>query len=115
VDTVDYLYASSGISLTLGGYGDGIAYVSSSDVDTLSNIENIIGSGYSDSIVGDFLANVLGGDTGDDSLLGGDGSDTLIGGAGNDLLKGDVPLSVSIDLVEATIDTGHTSLALIAS
>ncbi|WP_427452897.1 pre-peptidase C-terminal domain-containing protein [Litorimonas sp. WD9-15] len=66
-------------------------------VDTLTNIENLIGSDFDDTLRGDDFANVLqggaGADTltgrgGDDTLLGEDGADILTGGSGADRLEG---------------------------
>ena len=69
-------------------------------------IEDVVGTGYGDSILGDGARNLLRGQAGDDqmngragadvldggwgrdTLLGGGGSDRLLGGAGADLLKG---------------------------
>lgn len=71
--------------------------ITTSSVDTISNIENVTGSDQSDSITGDNSANVVLGQSGADQLVGlggsdildgGDGADTLIGGSGNDTLIG---------------------------
>jgi Ca2+-binding RTX toxin-like protein len=62
--------------------------------DTISNIENVIGSGQADTIIGDGGANVLDGGgaptfDGSDALSGLGGNDTLFGGTfGNDTLDG---------------------------
>lgn len=56
--------------------------------DSLTNIQNIIGSALADSLIGDNNANNLQGDAGNDRLDGGAGNDTLIGGAGNDTFMG---------------------------
>jgi Ca2+-binding RTX toxin-like protein len=56
--------------------------------DTLTTIENLIGSAYNDTLTGDAKANVLNGGAGNDSLVGGAGNDTLDGGSGNDKLDG---------------------------
>ena len=56
--------------------------------DTLSNIENILGSGYDDWLTGDDDPNRLLGGAGDDRLEGGADADTLNGGAGADTLNG---------------------------
>lgn len=87
IDTVDYSSASDAVSVDLGNSvatddGEG-------DVDTLTNIENVIGSDYEDTIIGNGLANELHGGDGDDTLRGGDGDDVLYGGDGNDNLYGD--------------------------
>jgi uncharacterized delta-60 repeat protein len=57
-------------------------------METLSNIENINGSGYADSLTGTAGNNVLFGNGGDDYLSGLDGNDTLSGGAGLNNLDG---------------------------
>ncbi|MEP3635572.1 MAG: calcium-binding protein [Shimia thalassica] len=72
----------------------------------LTNIQNIVGTRFNDTIVGnadtnrlvgheedDYLSGEYGNDTllggsGEDHLLGGHGSDNLVGGAGNDSLSG---------------------------
>jgi Ca2+-binding RTX toxin-like protein len=56
--------------------------------DSLTAIENVIGSGDDDWLVGNSAANRLEGSFGDDILQGGSGIDTLLGGAGRDLLHG---------------------------
>ncbi len=56
--------------------------------DTLTAIENIIGSSFNDNITGNGGNNTLSGGDGDDIVAGGDGSDTLNGDQGNDQLFG---------------------------
>ena len=56
--------------------------------DTLSNIEDLIGSANDDTLTGDANANVIDGGAGDDSITGGDGKDTLSGGIGDDTMSG---------------------------
>jgi Ca2+-binding RTX toxin-like protein len=83
VDTVSYADAGAGVTVNLatgtatGGGGN----------DTLSNIENVVGSSHTDTITGTTGANELSGGAGDDTLIGGLGNDTLIGGAGSDTFK----------------------------
>jgi RHS repeat-associated protein len=55
---------------------------------THSNIENVKGSIYNDTITGSSGANTLRGHSGNDTLYGGDGNDTLYGEAGTDTLNG---------------------------
>ena len=57
--------------------------------DQLNGIENILGSGFGDTLTGDTAANVLRGASGNDILNGGGGGDTLRGGQGDDTLTGD--------------------------
>ncbi|MCA1749772.1 MAG: hypothetical protein LC634_09715, partial [Sphingomonadales bacterium] len=56
--------------------------------DTLTSIDNLIGSRLRDKLWGNNDANVLEGRDGDDYLGGFDGADTLIGGPGADYLDG---------------------------
>lgn len=56
--------------------------------DTLSNIQNLLGSAFDDQLFGDAHNNVLNGGAGNDLLNGREGNDTLIGGLGNDTLTG---------------------------
>jgi Ca2+-binding RTX toxin-like protein len=81
-NTVSYELASSGVTVSTlqtdpqetGGAG----------VDTLIDIQNLMGSNFNDHLTGDNEANVISGGLGDDVLIGGVGSDTLTGGGGND-------------------------------
>ncbi|MFC7498785.1 hypothetical protein ACFQRC_06075 [Enterovirga sp. GCM10030262] len=85
-DTARYANAGAGVTLRLvlttaqdtGGAG----------VDTLSSIENAIGSGFADTLSGTIGVNRLEGGGGHDSLSGQGGEDLLIGGSGNDVLNG---------------------------
>ncbi|MEY4980083.1 MAG: hypothetical protein RLZZ352_2353 [Pseudomonadota bacterium] len=83
-DTVSYLTGSAaGVTVNLdvttaqntGGSG----------IDTLLNVENLIGSNFDDHLIGNARNNQLNGSSGNDILLGGAGRDTLTGGAGNDI------------------------------
>ena len=56
--------------------------------DILSEVENLVGSGYMDLLTGDFRANHLRGIAGNDGLFGLEGNDTLVGGSGLDMLLG---------------------------
>lgn len=57
-------------------------------IDTIVNIEHVVGSKHGDHITGDFRDNKLFGGAGNDTLVGGLGNDKLKGGAGNDTLYG---------------------------
>jgi serralysin len=57
-------------------------------LDTLSNIENLIGSNFGDTLTGDTLANVLTGGLGKDILAGGDGADIFDFNLKSESLKG---------------------------
>jgi Ca2+-binding RTX toxin-like protein len=85
-DTASYeFFHEDGVQVDLA---DGTAIDGDDDVDTLLNIENVVGSVLEDDIHGDAAANVLDGFIGDDALVGRAGKDTLIGGAGSDTLDG---------------------------
>jgi len=58
------------------------------DVDSLTNIEDAVGSGRDDTLYGSEAGNVLLGVGGSDRLYGRAGDDTLIGGNGDDWLSG---------------------------
>ncbi|NES00417.1 MAG: calcium-binding protein [Symploca sp. SIO1B1] len=57
-------------------------------VDTLINIENLVGSAFDDKLIGDAGDNILYGEDGNDTLLGGEGNDRLYGGTGADDFDG---------------------------
>jgi serralysin len=56
--------------------------------DVLTEIENLRGSEFSDTLVGDNGVNEISGGAGADALWAGDGDDVLMGGAGADQLQG---------------------------
>ncbi len=93
VDTVDYSYSINTGGLFSGWFIDidaGVARFSSlgvvSSTDSLSLFENVIGSGYSDTILGNAAANRLEGREGDDTFLvfSSANNDTYDGGLGID-------------------------------
>ncbi|MDO9233516.1 MAG: hypothetical protein Q8N02_00535 [Methylotenera sp.] len=57
--------------------------------DTYTNIQNLLGSGFDDTLTGDANNNTLTGGAGNDILSGGAGIDSLFGGEGNDTLIDD--------------------------
>lgn len=81
-DTVDYSDIASAITVTLGS---GVSKVTGGDTDSLSSIENIVGTGLADEIIGNSAANKFDGGAGDDELTGGGGADWLEGGDGDDI------------------------------
>jgi Ca2+-binding RTX toxin-like protein len=80
IDTVEYNFVGSGVIVNLltGAVGG------SAGNDVLSNIENVSGSIFNDTITGNALANNLNGNGGIDRIDGGAGADTLSSGAGVD-------------------------------
>ena len=90
IDTASYAGSASRVDVRLSGtvvnHGDATG-------DTLTNIENLVGSAHNDILAGNGSANaltglagndLLWGSSGDDLLTGGPGADRLVGGAGND-------------------------------
>ena len=75
--------------------------------DTLTNIQNLMGSGNNDVLIGNAVANKLEGGAGADSLSGGDGNDTLNGDAGNDTLVG----GAGADVLDGGADNNTVSYA----
>jgi Ca2+-binding RTX toxin-like protein len=63
--------------------------VTGEGADTVSGVEDVLGSRFADTIYGDTpTANLLFGMDGNDSVRGNSGADTLFGGNGNDSLNG---------------------------
>ena len=81
-DTVTYVSADGPVTVSLlintqqNTDGGGL--------DTLTNVENLIGSAFSDDLTGNQANNVLDGKDGNDILRGWSGADTMTGGLGND-------------------------------
>ena len=86
IDAADYSGSPSGVNVDLAA-GTGVG--GDADGDTLSGIENLIGSAFNDTLAGDGKSNHLHGGAGLDTLAGGDGNDNLDGGEGNDSIHGD--------------------------
>jgi hypothetical protein len=122
-DTVTYEAATGKVLVNLlngmGSVLDGSGY------DVLSNIENVVGSQYADSLIGNASDNVFRGGKGDDTIYGSGGNDTyvLAAGDGNDTITntGHVPqgggtlrildeLPEDIWLRKVTTAAGATSL-----
>ncbi len=80
-DTADYSASNAGVTIDLvagtgqGGHAEG---------DTLSGIENIVGSRFDDVIVGNGAHSEIDAGAGDDIIHGGTGLDGIIGGSGDD-------------------------------
>ncbi|NTV50673.1 MAG: hypothetical protein HGB32_03230 [Geobacteraceae bacterium] len=82
VDTASYDRSSVSVSASLTSI---TGFISAGDAqgDTYTNITNLTGSNYNDTLIGNGSTNVLNGGGGDDILEGLTGADTLIGGTGN--------------------------------
>jgi len=109
-DTLDYSTASTAItSVTLDVNGDGLIDRGSAD-DTVTGVENIIGTTSGDTLTGNSGVNYLGGYNGNDTLAGGTGNDFLDGGNGTDTInyvsRTDATGGISFDLsvIDAALD-----------
>lgn len=97
-DTADYTGATSGLTISLSitsaqAVGGGLGS------DTLSQIENLQGGDFADTLMGDGNDNILVGGKGDDTLTGGAGNDQLTGGEGIDTVSyADATSSVTVSL-----------------
>ncbi|MGB3653877.1 MAG: GDSL-type esterase/lipase family protein, partial [Rivularia sp. (in: cyanobacteria)] len=80
-----------------------------SSQDTLININNIIGTAYSDRLTGNANSNIIQGGAGDDLIIGGGGDDLLSGGTGKDTFV--LTLGEGTDTITDFL-VGEDSLAL---
>ena len=96
-DWVSYTEASGAITLDLGA--------DSFSTDSLTGIENILGSSGNDCILGNSVANILHGGAGADTLVGLTGNDTLIGGSENDW----VSYATATASVTVNFDSGRSA------
>lgn len=94
-NTASYANATAGVTASLLTPLDATGNTGHAAGDTYTDIQNLIGSAYADTLEGDASANRLDGGAGNDLLLGGAGADQLIGGddsqsgAGSSLTGGD--------------------------
>ena len=79
-DTITYANAAGAISVDLSA--NAVSNDGDGGSDTLTSIENVTGSAFSDVIIGDTGVNILTGGAGNDHLTGGAGVDAIDGGAG---------------------------------
>ncbi|AZZ74993.1 type I secretion target [Pseudomonas sp. RU47] len=85
-DTASYAHATAAVTVNLGLLG--AQNTLGAGTDTLTGIENLVGSNFNDTLTGDNNNNVINGGLGNDILNGGGGDDLLIGGMGNNTLTG---------------------------
>ncbi|MCE7914983.1 MAG: hypothetical protein DYH15_09980, partial [Nitrosomonas sp. PRO4] len=98
-DTVSYAYATAPVVVSLaltssqntGGAG----------LDTLTNIDNLIGGNFNDNLTGNSLNN---------ALDGGIGADTMTGGLGDDSYVVNISGDIVTEKFNAGIDTVHSSV-----
>lgn len=81
-DTATYAAAGAAVAVSLAV--SGAQDTGGAGIDTLSEIENLIGSSFNDALTGSAANNALSGGGGDDVLAGGAGDDVMTGGDGID-------------------------------
>jgi Ca2+-binding RTX toxin-like protein len=101
-DTVSYVFASAGVTVSLASAG--AQATGGSGTDTLISIENLICSGFNDNLTGNIANNVLDGGAGSDFLNGATGADTMLGGDGTD--------SYAVDHAGDLVSESNGSLAI---
>jgi Ca2+-binding RTX toxin-like protein len=103
-DTAAYLYATSGVTVSLASAGAQATGGAGSD--TLVNIENLRGSDFNDNLSGDGNANILEGGLGNDTLNGSGGFDT----ASYALASAAVSVNLALGGAQATGSAGTDTL-----
>ncbi len=83
IDTASYQNALAATQVNLGLQG-GPQDTGGAGTDVLSNIRNLTGSPFNDTLFGDGNDNLISGGSGNDTLIGAAGNDTLDGGGGMD-------------------------------
>ncbi len=109
-DTASYIDSPGSVEVDLSiSTGQAAPGDNHSDGDVLSNIENIRGSDYPDTLTGDSNANNIRGGNGDDTVEGGDGGDTLWGegGTGDTLSYASSDAAVTVNIAAKTASGGH--------
>ncbi len=85
IDSASYAGSGAAVQVDLGtGLGTG----GEAEGDSLTGVEDVVGSGFADTLTGDGGANRLTGNGGDDTLGGGGGDDKIYGGSGADRING---------------------------
>ncbi len=103
-DTVSYDLVSGGINANLAT-GE-VTFVDSPGIETITNVENIIGSQANDTLIGNDSDNLFKGGEGDDTIFGGEGNDVVVYNGkfdGFDIVIND---DGSITVVDNNIDDG---------
>jgi len=96
-DIADYTDATAGVRVSL--LITGPQNTLGAGTDTLTSIENLLGSNFADTLTGDDGFNLLSGFAGDDTLAGNGGDDILNGGDGIDTADySGAAAGVSVDL-----------------
>lgn len=97
IDTASYAGAAAAVRINLASTR--AQNTVGAGTDTITNVENILGSTWNDTLTGNGLANSIDGAAGDDVLNGGAGNDSLYGGSGNDMFDWDSAARGGADLM----------------
>lgn len=101
-DTVTYASSTAGVAVTLA-----LATAQNTigaGTDTITSVENLIGSDFADTLVGSTAANTITGGAGDDVINGAAGADILTGGAGNDVFVFDAASHTTVASADQILD-----------
>jgi len=123
IDTVTYFNSTSGITASLAngavvdGEQTGRGTAGDAARDLYFEMENLVGTNFSDNITGNIGKNDLVGLDGDDFLFGLGGVDALKGGAGSDLLNGGGGTDTAVfdgDLSDYTLNRTSTDTVFVS-
>jgi Ca2+-binding RTX toxin-like protein/methionine-rich copper-binding protein CopC len=87
VNTVSYQSVASSVNVNLGSTA--AQQTTATSIDTLINIDNLIGGSGNDSLTGNQRDNYIQGMGGNDLIVGGEGNNILDGGEGDDTITAD--------------------------
>lgn len=85
VDTVSYADATAGVVVSLATTAQ--QNTLGAGLDTIRNVENLIGSDFADTLAGNDGVNVIWGGGGNDTIFARTGNDTVYGEDGDDLIE----------------------------
>lgn len=111
LDMIEYGTATGAVDVNLAtGKSSGAA-----GIDTIANIEGVIGSAFNDKLTGNAGMNMLIGGYGDDQLNGGAGMDIMVGGDGNDIYyvddQFDMITELATGIANGGTDTVYTTVS----
>ncbi len=102
-DTASYAGATSSVTVSLGIAG--AQATGGAGTDTLTSIENLIGSSFGDTLTGNGASNVIDGGLGADIMSGGDGNDTYyVDNVGDNVVEGGA--GGNADIIYASVSYG---------
>jgi Ca2+-binding RTX toxin-like protein len=108
-DYATYATVGAGVVVDL----DAGSATGGSGSDSLSLIENVIGSSFDDTLTGDANANILQAGVGNDTIDGGASADTMVGGLGDDTYvvdNGDIVTEDAASGIDAVQSSGDYTL-----